>query len=214
MREFLRKSKATVAFCLLLFVAAGGLWIDGTWGTDFDKYTALKLPLKLRTGTIRTPEFTVDIDEMFFVGIVAQRTVPFDRLECMLGICNPCPRDDCEPTDPLVVADWRVLEDDSLVASGDGSFEGGGWGYREIERDIGYFNAKAGSSYILELNVRKDAVELDQANPVLIVQTHAAAWTGEHIYASLKRQTAKLLALIAALVVLLAAYMDVRRRRN
>lgn len=214
MKDFLSENKAQVAVGVLLFLAAGGLWIDGTWGTDFDKYTPLELPTRLRTGTFRTPEFTVDINERLFVQIVAQRTVPFERLECMLGVCNPCPRDDCQPTDPLVVAGWKVWEADSVVASGYGSFKGAGWSSREIERSIGYFDATAGHTYTLELNVRKDAIELDQANPVLRVQTHPGAWKGEVIHASLERLAAKWLAFAGAFVLLLTAWAHARKRRH
>ena len=214
MKHFLSKNKAKVALGVLLLLAAGGLWIDGTWGTDFDKYTALKLPTKLRKGALRTPEFAVTIDGRFFVQIAGQRTVPFARLECMLGICNPCPREDCKPTDPLVVADWKVWEGDSLVASDDGAFKGGGWSSREIERSIGYFDATAGHSYVLELNVQKDAIELDQANPVLRVQTHPGAWKGEYINAGLELLAAKWLAFAGVFVLLLIAWAHVRKRRQ
>ena len=137
----------------------------------------LSLPVSLVPGTIRTPEFTADIDYWDYeIAIDFDTKVSRQRMDCLLdGEANP---DRCNDIPNLIDISWELFEGDRTAFEGNsgtasGMMEEPGVRY---ERTIGTFKAQKGHRYTLVLHVKRDASELNSANPKIVVQILRGFW--------------------------------------
>ena len=92
-------------------------------------------------------------------------------MQCMMGVtAGPLDSKDCSSNDPLLRADWAVLDGDHIVAQGSNpdkcacKFE-----KKYIYKLLGSFPAEAGKKYVVEVKFTKDGTPLNVAHPHLIV---------------------------------------------
>lgn len=92
-------------------------------------------------------------------------------MECMTGItAGPLESKDCTSDDPLLRADWTVLEDGQAVKSGSSTTQADAKYTKDnIFKFIGSFPALAGKKYVVQVKFTKDGTPLNAANPHLIV---------------------------------------------
>lgn len=64
------------------------------------------MPVSLAVGTVRTPGFPVE-RQPYPIIICAEKRLPFDDLNCMLGLELAMPDPKCNK-EPLLQADWVV----------------------------------------------------------------------------------------------------------
>jgi hypothetical protein len=86
------------------------------------------MPISLGIGTVRTPEFAVK-RKPYLIAIQAQWLLPAEELKCRMGFAL-IPSDDRCTLEPLIEAEWTVLDGDRVVAHGlnkgrNNDFEGG-----------------------------------------------------------------------------------------
>jgi hypothetical protein len=177
---------------ILLFIAGACVYVSVYFASPYH-FEALKLPITLTPGTIRTPEFTTDLEDEYSVSLQFDRRSRIPKLECYLGALA-APPESCEGIPQLIDASWKLLDNSGTVAEGDLRREMGSVAryrtdsegrlvgppeYRQIasiryadglELIIGYFRAMKSHRYILELSVKKDASFLRRASPRLVVR--------------------------------------------
>lgn len=138
--------------------------------TNVYRSEPMAFPFNLRPGTTASPAFRVDANGNYLIELEAERTLPFDQLNCLLGI-SPGITEPCELASPVDIS-WRVTSQNEIVAKGS-SREGasGAWGDR-VSRTLGRFPGKQGDEYVLHVESAKDASALADANPRIVVRLH------------------------------------------
>src|ERR1700674_920575 len=81
------------------------------------RYSEIDMPLSLAVGTVRTPEFAVK-HEAYFIMIQAEKRLPYVDMKCMMGLtAGPLEGSECNK-EPVLKADWTVLDGEHIVAQG------------------------------------------------------------------------------------------------
>jgi len=154
---------------MLLFVpCAAGSHKDHT-----HRYSVVDEPVSLGIRTVRTPAFPV-VSHWYDIMVQVEKDLPFKQMVCMMGVASGLfsPKD-CRSNDPLLRADWKVLDGDQIVDKGSipdicaCKFED-----KYIYKSLGGFAGEAGKKYVVELNFTKDGTPLNVANLHLIVIQH------------------------------------------
>ena len=158
-------------------VVHGSMCVAGSHKDFPEKYSDIYMPLSLAVGTVRTPEFPVKV-EAYDIILQVQRSLPIGQMICMMGMTtNPFESKNCGSNDPVLQADWKVWDQDHVVANGSSKLSGGG----KIAQDqmwklIGQFAGEAGKKYVVEVKFTKDGTPLNIADPRLIVIQHKKFW--------------------------------------
>jgi hypothetical protein len=147
------------------------------------------IPISLALGTVRTPEFAV-VAEYYTIMIQIEKPLPFDRLQCMLGVTDGTALDlrlnGCGQDEPILRADWTVWDESRVVAKGSSTSAGlAMWSkdhiYKFLEipqcsvaapRPACGFKGVVDRKYVLEVRFTADGSALNVANPHLIVVRH------------------------------------------
>jgi hypothetical protein len=103
--------------------------------------------------------------------VQVEKPLPFQQMQCMMGVTtNAINSKSCTSEDPLLQADWNVLEDGQVVSSGSSTTRAAASYTKDnIFKFLGKFPALAGHKYVLEVKFTKDGTPLNVANPHLIV---------------------------------------------
>jgi biopolymer transport protein ExbD len=185
----------------LAFVLIGVSQFGGCkWWLDTRIWVPLDIPISLRRGHVRTPEFWTNVDSSYVVLIEVDRKSDFDRVLCFLGRDSP----DCKDSQSLLRASWSVSNSGRIVARGS-SEDRGGWvnDAGAIDRELGSFAVEKGKHYVLDLEMEQDASRLDADNPRLKAAEHGARYESA-------TSNASFVFLFSALLVLLGTGMLVR----
>ena len=90
---------------------------------------------------------------------------------------NPFESKNCSSNDPVLQADWKVWDQDHVVANGSSALSGGGKiAQDQIWKLLGQFAGQAGKKYVVEVKFTKDGSPLNAADPRLIVIQHKKFW--------------------------------------
>jgi len=155
------------------------LFVPGAAGRHKDhpyRYSVVDIPVSLAVGTVRTPAFPV-VSEWYDIMVQVERpsSAELDKMICMMGIVSgPIDLQYCSSDDPLLRADWTILDGDHAVDKGSTPtrcaciFED-----KHLYKFIGSFPGDAGKKYVVEVKFTKDGTRLNVANPHLIVIKHS-----------------------------------------
>ena len=134
------------------------------------RHSVVDLPVSLAVGTVRTPEFSPPT-HWYWIMVQVEKPLPFNQMQCMMGVTtNPFEAKNCTSDDPLLSAEWTVLEDGKIVSSGSSTAKADDKYTKEnIFKFLGKFPALSGKKYVLEVKFTKDGTPLNVANPHLIV---------------------------------------------
>jgi hypothetical protein len=159
-------------------IAGGVVWVlffalnaSATKHNDHPyRHSDLDIPVSLAAGTIRTPDFPV-VSEWYDIMVQVEKPLPFQRMVCMMGVgSGMLTQDACSSNDPLLRADWVVLDGGRIVDHGSVpnrcacKFES-----KYIYKFLGSFVGEAGRRYEIQVKFTKDATPLNVANPHLII---------------------------------------------
>jgi hypothetical protein len=132
------------------------------------------IPVSLKPGHVRTQEFTVNLNKLYTISIEAKKRLPFDTLNCLLGVsadpgnvlgktCNE---------QEVIKANW-VLTSNSKVVAKDTSESipaWVSWSGTTAERQIGKFEGESGRRYVLDVEFLTDGSALAVTDPHLKVE--------------------------------------------
>jgi hypothetical protein len=132
-------------------------------------YVPVKMPVAMSIGHVRTNEFTVNIRAPYEIDVEVQKTIPFDILNCWLGMSSPLATN-CADAPEIVDATWILSSDGKVLAQGSSvGDKGGAWANDTISREIGRFDGDLGRKYRLDVDILTDASRLAAGNPQLKV---------------------------------------------
>jgi hypothetical protein len=122
----------------------------------------LPLPMSAREFTVGA--FTVPQNADYLVAVSADRVIPLNTLDCLLGI-NDALLDKCEGVPTAVNAAWTLSTDGRQVAHGlSGTERVAGWSNR-VYKGIGRFSGSRGQPYTLDVKFLSDTSPLNSAKP-------------------------------------------------
>jgi hypothetical protein len=134
------------------------------------RYSVVDIPVSLAAGTVRTPEFSPP-SRWYWIMVQVEKPLPTRQMQCTTGTtAGPLDSKNCTNDDPLLRADWIVLEDGQAVKSGSSTTKAdASFTTDNISKFIGSFPALAGKKYVVEVKFTKDGTPLNVANPHLII---------------------------------------------
>lgn len=194
---------------------AASLYAKATTDGRARNWEPLSLSISLVPGTIETPELGTNLDGGYNILITFEKKIEFHRMECLLGVLqsNGMPPVWCNQVPNLIDISWTLYEDGRAVSQGDSKkYSGGVWSAR-VERHIGSFVAKRGHRYRLVLRVKRNASELNNANPKLVIMVPRGEAEGYGAAIALEKLGAAILALIGMTIVLVTYSIFFSRSR-
>jgi hypothetical protein len=137
------------------------LWLE----TRIDR--PIYIPFSITVGHIHIPEFRINLSGLYEIRIEAKKRIPFDTLNCLLGMSTPSEKCDMPP---VVRANWAVSSNGVVIAKGASDSEkGGAWANDTIERQIGSFQGEWNRRYVLDVDFTADGSTLAATDPHLVV---------------------------------------------
>lgn len=135
----------------------------------------LTMPLQLRVKTITSPQFKVEDTSEYLISLDFDRSMDFQKLNCLIGMETLYP-ERCKGINDALNVSWTLFKNQRIEAKGNASdYKARGYWGTSIGRNIGSFNGDKSATYSLELKIRENAEELDIANPKIEVQVHPRA---------------------------------------
>jgi len=153
---------------LAMLFLAPGVSVGGSKVHKY-RYSEIDMPVSLAVGTVRTPEFAVK-HEAYFIMIQAEKRLPYVDMKCMMGLtAGPTEGSECKK-EPVLKADWTVLDGEHVVAQGSNRTEADAEYTNEyMFKFLGKFMGESDKKYVVEVKFTKDGTSLNVTNPHLIV---------------------------------------------
>jgi hypothetical protein len=136
------------------------------------RWEPVNFPVNLEQGMTQSQQFSVGMDAEYLVELEADRALPFEQLNCLLGV-DPGAPIPCDGVSPVELI-WQVTSanPNGVVAAGDSrEHESGAWGDR-VSRTMGSFTAKKSHEYVLKVVSKRDGSALMPAHPRVVVRQH------------------------------------------
>ena len=136
------------------------------------RHSVVDMPVSLAVGEVRTPEVPV-VQDLYYIMIQVEKPLPFPQMMCMMAVTqNQLDRNLCTSDDPLLRADWKVLDgSQQIVRMGSSTLDDHAtFTNKHIFKVLGKFVVhEAARRYVVEVHFTHDGTALDVANPHLIV---------------------------------------------
>jgi hypothetical protein len=118
----------------------------------------MDMPIALAVGHVSTPEFTVNVREIFLIQLDVDRGVPKNLMDTVLGTGDLASREPVEARGFRLA--WTLSSDGTVLKReiSDGHNQGY-WGSR-TGRLLGYFRAEKGKRYRVDVDVLEDGSQL------------------------------------------------------
>jgi len=155
----------------------------------------LSVPIRLRAGTIQSPQFRVGFSAKYRILVSAERRIEFKRLNCMLGM------EVCDEVPDVIDISWLVLHNGAVAESGSSLAFRGGYYSDNVAREIGEFSAHKGQSYSIVLTIGREGSALDATAPRLLVETQPWEWKDAVVGSIIATYVAELLVVVAVLII-------------
>jgi len=177
----------------------------------------LNTPFQLRVGTVKTPQFKIDDSSEYLINIDFERKIEFQKLSCLIGMETLYP-DRCKDIPDTINLTWTLFKDDKVVAKGSsGDFKSRGYFGETIGRTIGSFTGDKLAIYTFQVNILKNAEELDKTNPKIKIEVHPDEYEKRGYYYGLLLLLAAIIGIPAGLTIvvdMMSRYWDNRKRRQ
>jgi hypothetical protein len=169
------KSHRTFRLCILVIgiafsISAVAVYTHARALRRSRNWQPIMLPVSLASGIIRTPTLGPDLDGDYEIDIQFEQTSNIVKLSCLVGNDRFDPNG-CKGKSDLIDIAWKLYSGGQVIQAGnagdDPSIE---FSNPLVERTIGHFRAQKGQHYILVLDVKRDASELNVASPKVMIR--------------------------------------------
>lgn len=157
---------------ILTGILCATLYLSSVSHGDQHKWQPTSFPVDLGVGSTRAAKFRVSLGTTYSIFLEAERTLPFQRLTCLLGVEDSW-EERCKAMSSPLKLSWVVTSDGIRVADGNSDKDWGGmFTTKTICRMVGEFAGGAGKTYDIQVTSLRDATALAPANPKITVQVH------------------------------------------
>jgi hypothetical protein len=141
------------------------------WYESSRDFVPLDMPLPPQPATFQTGTFQVNYPGTYFIDYRVARTLPSQKLQCLLGLEDQHP-ERCPEGQPQVSTSWKLRRDGIVTAQGQADH----WQYSKSSQDdlsagLGSVHIDSGA-YVLEVSIRSDFRSLAAVHPRLVVAIH------------------------------------------
>ncbi len=163
-------------FGLGLLVLGLVIFVAWNWWMKTRNFVPVDVPASLVAGEIVTSEFKLNFDGLYLIEIEAAKTVPLDRLHCLMGVeADPLV---CQDIPPAIGATWTLSSQGQVVGRGSSAdLHSAPVRSDGVARVIGEFQGTVGQEYKLQVAVTADSARLAEAHPRLKVNVANIART-------------------------------------
>jgi hypothetical protein len=202
------KTKIGIALVALGF-GVHGAW---NWWTKTRNLVPVNVPVMLAAGQKIPSEFKLNFDGLYLIEIDAEKTIPLDTLQCLMGVdANPTR---CKGTPSAIAATWILSSNGQEIRRGNSMEPHSARAQTDgIARVIGEFQGKAGREYQLQVEFTSDGESLVAAHPRLKVGVASIAYTDLQS-ASVLVSSMVFICELFGVVLLVVAYYVKRRTGN
>lgn len=125
-------------------------------------------PIALTPGHLQQP-FTLNFSAFYVMEIEAERKLPHETLQCLLGVEDSyTPVGQCKDIPPALNFSWRLTRDGQTVSSGSSTkIVGGAYSDATIASEFASFEGKRGEQYTLDMDFLQDGSKLSVTHPKL-----------------------------------------------
>jgi hypothetical protein len=153
------------------------LLVLGIWRATLDTVPVSR-PVSLSVGHVRQP-FTVNFTGSYTIRIEAERKLPHETLQCLLGIRDYVPEEQCKNIAPALNITWTLLQDGQTIKTGSSATAvGGAYGNYTVANQLAWFDGKRGHHYVLDMDVLADGSALSVAKPKLRIGVDESVYEG------------------------------------
>ena len=153
------------------------LLVLGVWRATLNTVPVSK-PVSLSVGHVSQP-FTVNFTGSYTIRIEAERKLPHETLQCLLGIRDYVPEGQCKNIAPALNISWTLLQDGQTIKTGSsGTAVGGAYTNDTVANELGWFDGKRGHHYVLDMDVLADGSALSVAKPKLRIGVDESVYEG------------------------------------
>jgi hypothetical protein len=187
-----------------------GVGVSGTWVLWLTTRTdrPVNIPMSMAIGHVRTSEFKLNMSAPYTIGIEVQKTIPFDTLNCLLGMAMArasTALEECPDRPSVVKASWVLTSDGQTVAQGSSDdYRGGAWMNDSISRELGHFESQSGLRYVLDVSVLADGSSLALGNPRLKVEVHPGVYEGYLFWSAILFLAAAVLVVVGIILLIVS----------
>ena len=197
--------------CVTVAIATFGAW--AIW-LQARISKPVYMPVSMAPGQIHTKEFWINRSGPYFISIEAKKRIPFDMLNCLLGMPRLSGASACD-RQSVVQANWSVTSGGVVIAKGSiDADKGAGWANDTIERGIGRFNGESGRSYILDVDFTTDGSALSATDPHLIVEVSPDVYEGDAWISFCVLGACSVFALVGVVFLAACAIRALRNKRR
>lgn len=135
------------------------------------RWTLVKAPVVLKPGRISV-EFTPNLDAEYVACIRFHRTIPFDRMQCLLGETDYIKKDQCKEIPSILRFNWKLINGGQTIQEGSIPLKHQSAAYAAdyIETWFTQFSGQTHQRYQLDVEFTSDATELAVTKPELRVE--------------------------------------------
>lgn len=197
----IRLSKITWTGVILVAVPVSAVASWATW-LQTRSTRPVYVPVSLAPGDITSSNFKINLSGQYTLDVEAKKTIPFDRLNCLLGV-STLAEPKCD-TVSAIKANWTLADNGSVTQRGTSDNDDvGTWSNDTIERELATFRLQRGHSYTVQVHYLVDGGSLAPTDPHLKVEIHPyfyedTMWTSYFLVTWCKR-----VAIVGCVVLLL-----------
>jgi len=139
------------------------------WWMVTRTWVPLDIPISLKQGHMRSPEFKVNVDTGFQIYVEVETKSDSSGVACLTGFYHACQKSGSRP----LQASWTITDSGRVVAQGaTGKFSWSMGGTTTKARGLGEFVVPKGEPYVLDIDFPDDNSRFDAGRPRLIIENY------------------------------------------
>jgi hypothetical protein len=196
--------------CVLLGLAVFASW--DTW-LQTRNTRPIYMPVSLAPGEVTAPQFRVNLSAQYTLEIEARKTIPFETLNCLLGM-SLMPDQKCDRPS-VIKANWTLMSGGRVVQTGTSDTDDGGtWAQDTIAREFGTFWLTRGQVYVLHTQFSLDGRVLAPTDPHLKIEVHPDFYEGTMFTSYFLLRKCEWVVALGLLILAVSCLKWLWRRRN
>jgi hypothetical protein len=169
-------------------------------------------PIALTPGHLRRP-FTLNFSGPYVMEIEAERKLPHETLQCLLGLQNEVYDGHCRDIASVLQFSWKLTSTGQTVQSGSSAkVVGGAYSDDTVASEFASFVGRRGQQYTLDMDFSQDGSKLSVAEPKLRIGVHGTVYEDFIVFDLMSLAFAAICCVVGGAMFLIS--VTALRRRN
>jgi hypothetical protein len=169
-------------------------------------------PIALTPGHLQQP-FTLNFSGFYVIEIEAERKLPHETLQCLLGLQDDVHDGHCKDIAPVLQFSWKLTGNGQTIQTGSSAkIIGGSYTDATVASEFTSFEGKRGQQYTLDIDFWQDGSKLSVANPKLRIGVDGMTYEDFIVFDLMSLAFAAICCLVGGAMFLIS--IAALRRRN